>query len=166
MKIILIGFACCYKSSAGKLLAQKLNYAHIDVDKVVEESAGKSIADIFANEGEAAFRDKESAVLMAITKLDNVVVSCGGGSVLSQCFADVAAGSTVVWLTASPEAVHSRLGGVQRPLFDNMSIEQLSAAMDMRVPYYTGYANCTVITDNKTSEQVASEIVTLLCANR
>lgn len=158
MKIVLIGFACCYKTTAGKLLSEKLNYKHIDVDRVIEDNAGKTVADIFATEGEQAFRKMENKALLSLTDCDNVVVSCGGGSALADGFNQLAKGSCVVWLTANADTVCARLGANTRPLFDGKSVEEIGNLIKARNAYYERYANLTVSTDGLTSRQVA-EIV-------
>ena len=155
MKIVLIGFACCYKTSAGELLAKKLNYAHIDVDRMIEAGAGKSVAEIFATDGEGEFRKLERQALLSLIACDDIVVSCGGGSVLADGFKVFAEGATVVWLTASADTVVSRLGGVARPLFDGKSVGDIAKLMDGRAQYYAEYADLTVATDNLTSAQVS-----------
>lgn len=155
MKIVLIGFACCYKTSAGKLLADKLNYDHVDVDAIVEDVANKSIAEIFATKGESEFRKLENDALLAVRACGNTVISCGGGSALCRDFKLLADVSTVVWLTAKAETVMSRLGGAVRPLFDGKSVDDVSRIMDGRNAYYSKYADITVATDGLTSEQVA-----------
>lgn len=155
MKIVLIGFACCYKTSAGELLAKKLNYAHIDVDKMIEAGAGKSVAEIFASSGEREFRKLERQALLSLIPCEDVVISCGGGSVLADSFDVFAEGATVVWLTANADTVVSRLGGVSRPLFDGKSADDIYRLMDVRAPYYAKYADLVISTDNLTSNQVA-----------
>lgn len=155
MKIVLIGFACCYKSSAGKLLAAKFNYNYVDVDKTVEDIAGKTVAEIFATEGEQAFRRKERDALIAFSHLDNIVISCGGGSALCPDFKLLADNSTVVWLTANAQTVAARLGDTPRPLFDGRTVDDLARQIDSRVPYYAKYADFTVSTDGLKSNQVA-----------
>lgn len=165
MKIILIGFACCYKSSAGKLLAQKLNCKHVDTDKVVELVTGKTVADIFAASGEAEFRKKERDALMSLTDCDNVVISCGGGSVLCDDFKMLAEGSTVVWLTATADTVASRLGNTPRPLFDGKSVCDIDKLIKARNPYYLKYAEITIATGGLTSEQVAESVYNIVRSN-
>lgn len=162
MKIILIGFACSYKSTVGKLLAEKLNYKHIDTDSVVEETAKKSIAEIFAQQSELEFRRLESWTLLQASYLDDAVISCGGGGPLHSAFDKLAVGSKVVWLTSAASTVKQRLGQTVRPLFDGKTVEQLDELITMRTPYYAKYANITVATDGKTSQQVADEILLLL----
>ena len=155
MKIVLIGFACCYKSSVGKLLAKKLNYSHVDTDKTVEELSGKSIADIFATEGEAAFRQTENDILLKAAACDNAVISCGGGSALLSNFNKLADSATVVWLTAQAETVISRLGENPRPLFDGKTVNEIATIINSRNPNYAKYADVTIATDGLTSQQVA-----------
>lgn len=158
MKIVLIGFACCYKTSAGELLAKKLNYAHIDVDRMIEAGAGKSVAEIFANSGEEEFRRLERQALLSLIPSNDIVISCGGGSVLADSFEVFAEGSTVVWLTANADTVVSRFGSVPRPLFDGKSADDISRLMDVRAQYYAKYADIIVSTDNLTSSQVADAV--------
>lgn len=158
MKIVLIGFACCYKTSAGELLAKKLNYAHIDVDRMIEAGAGKSVAEIFASFGENEFRRLERQALLSLIPSNDIVISCGGGSVLADSFEVFAEGATVVWLTANADTVVSRLGGVSRPLFDGKSADDIACLMDVRAQYYAKYADIIVSTDNLTSSQVADAV--------
>lgn len=79
MTVYLIGFMGCGKSSTGRRVARALGYAFADTDRLVEEAAGKSIARIFAEEGEAAFRQLETEVLAAIAQDADTVVATGGG---------------------------------------------------------------------------------------
>lgn len=162
MKIVLIGFACSYKTSVGKLLAEKLNLRYVDTDRAVEELAGKSVADIFEQQSELEFRRLESWTLLRASYLDDVVISCGGGGPLHSAFDKLAVGSTVVWLTSTASTVKQRLGQTARPLFDGKTVEQLDELLVERTSYYAQYANIKVATDDKTSAQVAEEIAALL----
>ena len=85
MKIALYGFMGAGKSSLGKALAEKLNWNFVDLDEEIVRYAGKSINEIFADEGEIAFRKIEHQVLKEIVKRDdeNIVLSLGGGSIIS-----------------------------------------------------------------------------------
>ena len=162
MKVVLIGFACSYKTSVGRLLANKLNVQHIDVDNLVEERSGQTVAEIFAIGGECAFRTKEEQALLSLTDCDDAVISCGGGAPLHSSFNQLAETSAVVWLTATAATVKQRLGGTIRPLFDGKTTEQLDEMINNRAAYYAKYANVTIATDGKTSEQVADEVVFIL----
>ena len=163
-KIVLIGFAACYKSSVGKLLADRLGYAFVDTDKEIERANKMSVQQIFEKYGESSFRKKESELLRTLNanllaKPTNIVVACGGGSVLADGFDEFACDSIVVCLTASAETVHARLGSVLRPLFDGLAEDELNSYMQQRTPLYNKYANAIFATDGKTSEQVAEQIV-------
>ncbi|MCH5153226.1 MAG: shikimate kinase [Clostridiales bacterium] len=156
-KIVLIGFAACYKSTVGRLLADRLSCAFVDTDAEIERACNKTVQQIFETHGEAFFREEESKLLRTLTQ-DNAVVACGGGVVLSQGFSLFAQGSIVICLTASAETVHSRLGGVARPLFDGLTVRQLDSYIQSRAPLYAKYADVTIPTDRKTPEQLAQQI--------
>jgi shikimate kinase len=131
MKIFLIGFMGAGKSHWGRLLSQKLCITFFDLDEQVAESAGKSITEIFATEGEEHFRMQEKDVLHLITEShENFVMACGGGS---PCYFNnieymQQAGSTV-WINTSLEVLFQRLVKEKdnRPLIKELSDEQLKA---------------------------------------
>lgn len=160
-KIVLIGFAACYKTTVGRLMADKLRCAFVDTDKELERICNKSVQQIFETEGEQYFRKMESRLLNTL-KGTNTVVACGGGSVLAENFYGFAQDSIVVCLTASAETVHARLGSVSRPLFDGLTVEELRSYMQKRAPLYSKYADEIFCTDEKTSEQVAEQVYTWL----
>lgn len=157
-KVILIGFAACYKTSVGSLLASRLGCAFVDTDKEIERLCNKSVQQIFETNGEEYFRERESQLLRMLNS-ENTVVACGGGSVLSPDFDTFSKDSIVICLTASAQTVYSRLGGVCRPLFDGLTVEQLHNYMQKRAPLYNKYAQSIFSTDNKTPEQVTEQIL-------
>lgn len=161
MKIVLIGFAACYKSSVGKLLSTSLSLPFVDTDLQVESFFGKSISQIFSQQGESVFRNAEDTILQSLLG-SNVVVSCGGGLPLSDKFGDFCRNAVVVWLTATPQTVHSRLGNPPRPLFDGQSVEFLQQKMTERSPVYSRFATCVFSTDGKTPNEVAEDILNYL----
>ena len=163
MKVVLIGFACCYKTSVGKLLADKLRCKHIDTDALIEFNASESISRIFAKKGEAAFRQAESQTLKSLAECGDTVISCGGGSPLQDGFELLVKGGKTVWLTAAAQTVKSRFGGSVRPLFDGKTTEELDALIKLRSLYYAKYADITLSTDGLTSVQVADKLYCLLC---
>ena len=85
MRIYLIGFMGSGKSSLGKILAHKLNYAFVDLDDIIEEKAEKKITDIFKDDGEQAFRSIEQECLAKTFSFTNTVIATGGGT---PCFFD------------------------------------------------------------------------------
>jgi len=108
--LILIGYRGTGKTTVGRLLAEKLDWAFVDADDEVQRRAGKTIAQIFADQGESAFRDVEEQVVMDLVQRSEHIVSLGGGAILRENNrrAICAAGSAI-WLTASPETIHARL---------------------------------------------------------
>ena len=162
MKIVIIGFATSYKSTVAKHLSQKLNLPLFDVDKLAENQAGMPISQIFATQGEQAFRDVENQVLNNLATKPVGVVSCGGGSVMSQAFDALAQNATVVWLKVDGPTAHARLNGHTRPLFDKLTVDQLTVKIAERTPYYAKYATVTLDTSSKTSNQVVAELCKLL----
>ena len=157
MRVILIGFAACYKTSVGRILAQKFNLQFCDTDLQVEEALGASVAHVFETQGEDAFRRAESNVLQTLVNATGII-SCGGGAVLSANFPIFAQDAVVVWLQASSRTVSDRLCGGTRPLFDALSEEELHKQMEKRFPLYQKYATFSLSTDGKTSQAVADEV--------
>lgn len=162
MKLIIIGFATSYKSTVAKHLSKKLNLPLFDVDKLIEEQAGMPISQIFAEHGEGYFREMESAVICHLATKPTGIVSCGGGSVLSQDFPSLVQNATVLWLKVDAKTAHKRLNGVTRPLFDNLTVSELSTKIDQRNPLYAKYATIELDTSGKPSKQVVDEVCKLL----
>lgn len=127
MKIFLIGYMGCGKSTKAKQLAARLGCPVIDLDAIIVKNEGKSIADYFAANGEAAFRKLESETLKNYPYPDRCVVATGGGL---PCFFDnmdwMNANGKTVYLKMEPAALVSRLHNRQkRPLIAHLDDEQL-----------------------------------------
>lgn len=161
-KIILIGFATSGKSSVGQCLADKLNAKFVDTDAEIERECGMTVQQIFDVHGEEYFRQKENQLLLSLADRPNVVIACGGGSVLAESFSQFAADSAVIWLTVTASTVKRRLGDTPRPLFDGLTEAQLQHFIDARTPFYRRYATLTLNTDDSTPEQIANELSTKL----
>ncbi|MES2417108.1 MAG: shikimate kinase [Bacteroidota bacterium] len=143
MKIFLIGFMGCGKSTKAKQLAQRLACPVIDLDAVIVKEQGQTIAEYFAEYGEAAFRTLEQATLQNYPYPETCVVATGGGL---PCFFDnmdwMNANGKTVYLQMAPAALVSRLHNRQkRPLIAAMDDEQLLAfivkKLAERDPFYT-----------------------------
>lgn len=162
MNIYLIGFMGTGKSTVSELIAGKLGWKLIDTDAYIENREGRKIKDIFAAEGEPAFRDMETAALRQLASGDKQVISCGGGIVLRHENADIMKQSgRVILLNAAPETVLSRVKhGNDRPLLNgHMNVEYISQLMDKRMPYYEYAADETVGTDGRSAEKIADDII-------
>jgi shikimate kinase len=167
--IFLIGYRGTGKSTVAALLAERLGWQSVDADHEIERRAGKSIAAIFADEGEPGFRDLETQVVTEFAQLRSAVIAVGGGAVLRpENRAAIRGAAAVVWLTASADTIESRLAAdartaQRRPNLTiaggRAEIEELLAA---REPMYRECATLTVATDGKTSVDVANEIFALL----
>jgi shikimate kinase len=143
MKVFLIGFMGCGKSTKAKQLAARLNCPVIDLDAVIVEQQGQTIAEYFAEFGEDAFRRLESETLKNYLYPETCVIATGGGL---PCFFDnmewMNANGKTVYLQMSPEALVSRLHNRhKRPLIADMDDEQLLAFIKKKLvernPYYT-----------------------------
>lgn len=126
--IILIGYMCVGKTTIGKELAKRRGQMFYDLDWYIEERFRKRVPQIFAEEGEEAFRKKERNMLHEVAEFENVVVSCGGGT---PCFFDnidyMNQTAEVIYLKASPETIlsHLKISKGKRPLLEGMSPEEL-----------------------------------------
>ncbi|WP_084103679.1 shikimate kinase [Demequina sp. NBRC 110056] len=163
-RIVLIGPPGSGKTSVGRRLAESLELAWRDTDDDIAATAGKSIPDVFIEDGEAAFRALErEAVATALAEHDGVL-SLGGGAILDASTQNVLtaytdAGGCVVFLDVSLAAAAPRVGfNRSRPLLVGNPRQQWQALMDARRPLYEGLSTLTVKTDDLTPEQVAEAI--------
>lgn len=167
--VFLIGYRGTGKSTVASELASRLQYQWVDADDIVEKRAGKSIARIFSEEGEAAFRELEARILEHLVQEKRVVAALGGGVVLREDNRQrIRAAGPVVWLTAGVESIGDRLNrdettAHRRPNLTlaggKAEIEELLA---VRTPLYRECATLTVDTEGKTAAEVADEIVARL----
>lgn len=169
MNIILIGYRATGKTTLARLLAERLGWQWIDADVVIEQRAGKSIARIFAEDGEPAFRDLEAEVMAELCGRSQLVLAAGGGAPLRpETRARMREASHVVWLTASPETIHARMSGdattaARRPnLTQKGALEEIVDLLEKRTPIYRETAHVTIDTEGKSPEQIAREILQVL----
>ncbi|MGH9060023.1 MAG: shikimate kinase, partial [Acidimicrobiales bacterium] len=131
--LLLIGMMGSGKTTVGALLAQRLVRPHLDTDQVICEATGRSVAELFALEGEAYFRAQEIEVLEeAVASTAASVISVGGGAVLSPTARwRLGTGGLVIWLRADPATLADRLGdGEGRPLMASASGPRPASASD------------------------------------
>ncbi|MEU8223968.1 shikimate kinase [Kribbella sp. NPDC048915] len=158
--VVLVGPPGSGKSTIAALLSQRLGVPHRDTDTDTEATAGKPISDIFVDEGEAHFRTLERAAIVAALEADGEVLSLGGGAILDAGTRADLAGHTVVFLDVSLSEATKRVGlSVARPLLLGNVRTQLRNLMEARRPLYEEVAKQTVLTDGKTPEQIADEIL-------
>jgi len=162
--IILTGFMGTGKTRVGKLLAARLGYRFRDVDGLIVAQERRSINDIFTDSGEAYFRQVETDVLARVLQGRLLVVSTGGGAVVSGHNRRLMRGSgVVVNLTASPAVVLERLAGDDaRPLLkDEKGLEKIIAMLAEREPFYAD-ADIRIDTTGKNVEDVVREVLMML----
>lgn len=156
----LVGMMGAGKSTVGRLVAGRLLRPFVDLDEVIAAAAGRSPAEIFAEEGERGFRRREAAAL-ANTAGAEAVVACGGGIVVEgENVAQLRRSGMVAWLEAPPEVLAERVGtGVGRPLLERGGVSALAALLAARERAYATAAHCRVQTAGRTPEEVAGEVV-------
>ena len=163
--LILIGYRATGKTTLAQLLAARLAWDWIDADVEIERRAGKSIAQIFAEEGEPAFRDLEAQVIADLAARPRLVLATGGGAPLRADNREAMHGGKIVWLTARPETIHQRMSGdattaARRPsLTDNSPLAEILQLLAVREPIYRALADLEVDTEDKTPERIADEIL-------
>lgn len=159
--IVLVGPMGAGKSVVGALLARRLGLAFVDVDAAVEADAGKRIAELFRDEGEAAFRERESALLDRCLAAEGQVIATGGGAVLAAASrARLRARGLVAWLQADPALQLQRLEGCRdRPLLEGTDrLARLQALAEARDPLYREIADLVVDTRGLDPDDAADAV--------
>ena len=160
--IYLIGFMGTGKSTVAYELRKKTAAILVEMDQVIEEQQKKTIPEIFDEFGEEYFRDIETDLLLSFEQEDNLIVSCGGGSVLRDAnTASMKKHGKIVWLTATPETVYERVkNSTNRPVLNgNMNVEYIRELMEKRRARYEEVADITVSTDEKSVQDICTEIL-------
>jgi shikimate kinase len=165
-RVVLVGPMGSGKTTVGRLLAGRWQVAVRDTDEDIETVEGRSIGEIFVDDGEARFREIErEAVAKALSDHDGVL-SLGGGAVLAEQTRELLARHPVVFLKVGLSDAVSRVGlGESRPLL-NQAVggirSRIKQLLDERTPVYESVATITVDTSGRTPEDVATEIDTRL----
>ncbi|MEY4360317.1 MAG: hypothetical protein RLZZ631_1803 [Cyanobacteriota bacterium] len=164
LNLYLVGMMGSGKSTAGRHLAEQLGYRFLDADTSIEQVAGCSIPDLFAREGEAGFRQLESAVLNQIASWHSLVVATGGGVVTRPENWGQMHQGVVIWLDAPQDLLLERLSNdpTPRPLMAAEDPSQrLSELLSQRRPLYA-QADLHIVQDGRAPEQVADQILEAL----
>ncbi len=164
--LALIGFMGTGKTAVAKALAWRLNKEFIELDSLIEKKAGKSIPEIFQQDGEAAFRKLETDVTSQVAGRKNAVIAGGGGIVLNQInIEQLKKECVIVYLTASPEVILKRTADAKnmRPLLEVADrAQRIRELLKQRQPLYERAADITIDTSesgvNSVAEQIISEL--------
>ena len=159
--IALVGFMGTGKSTVGNTLAGMLHWRLIDTDNIIEQRAGKRIADIFADEGEAHFRGLEAAVVKELEAERHSVISTGGGLVVNpDNMQSLKSHSLVVCLWASPESILARVGHqTHRPLLRSPDpLAKIKELLHEREPFYR-QADVLLNCEQRSPREVAQHVM-------
>jgi len=159
--ISLIGFMGTGKSSVGRLVAEMLHFTFLDTDHVIESRAGKSISQIFEQQGEQAFRLLERGLVEELTRRTRTVIATGGGLPVNEDnLACLKTHSLVICLWASAEKIFERVRGQShRPLLRHeQPLEKIRQLLSEREPYYR-QADVLVNTELRPLREVATQVV-------
>ena len=152
--IALIGHMGSGKSLIGKLIAKKLNFKHLDSDNLIEKKTSIRIKDIFNNQGESGFRNIEEKIILSLKNQRNLVLSLGGGSILSKKIRNFLKNDFItLFLDIDMKILSERLkNSKKRPLLLNANIEQKIKQLDIVRRKYYSLANITINHHEKPEE--------------
>lgn len=162
-RVVLVGAPGAGKTTVGGLVADLLGVGFRDTDSVVEAAAGKPVAEIFIDDGEAAFRELERAAVADGLAAYDGVLALGGGAVVDAATRALLRGHRVVFLEVGLADASRRVGlNRDRPLLLGNPRSQLHRLMEARRPLYQEVATMMVATDGRTPDEVALDVVAAL----
>ncbi len=154
MVITLIGYRGSGKTTVARPLAERLGWNWVDADTEIERTAGRTIREIFAQQGEPAFRELERQVMAELLGRDRLVIAAGGGAILNpETRARVRQAGPVIWLQASLQTLQSRIQqdattAERRPNLTNAGgLTEIAQVLAIREPLYRECATLTIDTD-------------------
>ncbi|CAN5715507.1 shikimate kinase [soil metagenome] len=158
--LVLVGSPGAGKTAVGSLVADRLGLAFRDTDRDVEAVAGKSVADVFVDDGEAVFRTLERAAVASALAEHEGVLALGGGAVLDPATRESLRGRPVVALSVGLTDAVKRVGLARdRPLLSFNPRAHLRLLLAEREPLYADVATVTVVTDGRSIDDVAEEVL-------
>jgi shikimate kinase len=161
--IVLIGFMGTGKTSIAKALATKLKKEFVNIDDLISVKSGKSIPEIFEQDGEQTFRELEIEVVKEISDKKNVVIDCGGGVILNGINIErLKINAKIILLTASPEVILERIlkEDGKRPLLCTQDkMERIKDLLFIREPLYKEAADYEIDTSNMNIDQTIDKIL-------
>lgn len=161
--IVLVGMMGVGKSSVGRALAQRLDRPLLDTDALVEAEAGRSVRQIWREDGEEAFRELEAQILASVLAAETPsVIAAAGGVVLRPAnrAALVSADAQVVWLLADIDVLLTRVrNGMHRPALDNDPEAVLRAMFSDRAPLYREVSDAIISVDQRSVSDVTQAVL-------
>ena len=169
MNIVLIGYRCSGKTTAGQIIAEKLGRDFLDTDALIEANAGCSIEKIISRDGWEHFRNIERSVVEEVSRKDNLVIGTGGGVVMDEDnVKNLKEKGLLVWLKAGAEVLEERmekerrLGEIRPSLTGGDSIKEIKEVLAGRIPLYDQAAGLVVDTTAIPPKEVAVSILKAL----
>lgn len=166
--IVLIGLMGSGKSTIGRTIAKKLGRRFIDTDRYIERKAGKTIPDLFKEDGEIAFRTLERETVKKLSQYVGIVIATGGGIIKDpENFKHLKQSGWIIALYASPDTLYKRISGKRiRPLLLEQEdpVKALENIFNERKSMYA-QADFQVNTEDKEIDEIADEIISLLNIN-
>ena len=163
--LVLVGMMAAGKTTVGRRAAQRLGWRFVDADAAIEAHAGCTVREVFARDGEDAFRDVESRVLAELLADEEpAVIAYGGGAVLrEENRAAARARAEVVWLRAKPETLIARLGprAESRPMLEGDVAGNVRRLVDERRGAYAAAAHHVIDVDELSAEQTVTALAEL-----
>lgn len=166
MNIVLIGYRCCGKTSAGKIIAERLEKNFVDTDDLIKEKSGRSIDDIVSMYGWEHFRNIEKKVVREVSSAENQVIATGGGVIMNEeNVNNLKEKGFLVWLYAGADIIKKRLKedaltGENRPsLTGDDPFHEINKVMKQREPIYESASDIKVDTSSMTVPEVAELIL-------
>jgi shikimate kinase len=157
--VVLVGTMGAGKTTVGRLVADALGVDFLDTDHVVEDRAGKAVAEIFVDDGEGTFRALERVAVADALATHSGVLALGGGAVLDPATRDLLEGHRVVFLRVGLSDAAQRVGlGVSRPLLLGNVRGRIKQLLDERTPVYESVARHTVDTAGLTPDEVTAQV--------
>jgi shikimate kinase len=164
VRLVIVGPPGAGKTTVGRLLADRLGVRFVDTDEVASADAGKSVSEIFIEDGEERFRELErAAVVSSLASDDEVVLALGGGAVLNPQTRSDLAKERVLGLSVDLTHAVSRVGLARdRPLLVEAPRARMSLTLRERAPLYAEVAQLTLDTSDRTPEDVVEEVLAWL----
>lgn len=161
VNLYLIGMMGAGKTTVGRVVAKRLGYCFFDTDAVIEQATGQSIAEIFAESGEAAFRQIETQVLGQLAAYKKLTIATGGGIVIDRKNWSYLRHGIVVWLDLPIEMLHQRLqSSTTRPLLqDDLSLDRLKTLLEQRSHLYAQADLRVTLTHQENPNRVAKRVI-------
>ncbi len=166
MNLALIGYRGTGKTTVARALSERLGWEMIDADTQLEIQAGRTIKQIFADNGEQTFRDLETRILKELCAHENHVLSLGGGVILrAENRTAIKSRCVTAWLTASSATLFARIHddpttSERRPnLTAAGGLTEIEHLLAAREPHYRECADCIVATDDRSPDSIADEIL-------